>query len=205
MRKILKESDSFLPVQNIFTQVLNKHDTEEHAHEYYEIFYVLSGNATHYVNGARTEIKQNDLILLKPGQFHIFTFGGSENFCHRDLLVRKKFFEDVLASSPASFRELLNSRDYISAELTNEQIQYFEKETAAAAMQRGSDESDFMMRSLLFSIVSALLPQNATPPPDAKRKISSFLAEPVAHTDALPSPFQIFAAGTFAGTARFSV
>ena len=54
MGTVLKETDIFLPDQNFFTQVLNKHYTEEHAHECYELFYVLSGNATHYVNGVRS-------------------------------------------------------------------------------------------------------------------------------------------------------
>lgn len=166
MGTVLKETDIFLPDQNFFTQVLNKHYTEEHAHECYELFYVLSGNATHYVNGVRSEIKQNDLILIRPYKYHLFTFVGSKNFCHRDLLVRRELFENILAESPASFREYLQSRDYVSTALTSEQLQYLEKEITAITAPRERESRDFMTKTLFFSIISTLLPQNtATPPP----------------------------------------
>ena len=165
MGTVLKETDIFLPDQNFFTQVLNKHYTEEHAHECYELFYVLSGNATHYVNGVRSEIKQNDLILIRPYKYHLFTFVGSKNFCHRDLLVRRELFENILAESPASFREYLQSRDYVSTALTSEQLQYLEKEITAITAPRERESRDFMTKTLFFSIISTLLPQNTATPP----------------------------------------
>lgn len=164
MKLLLKESDAFLPDQTFFTQVLTRLDTDEHAHEYCEIFYVLSGNATHCVDGVKKEIKKNDCFLIKPGRYHSFTFGNSKNFCHRDFLVREGFFEQTLALCPESFRKFLGGKSHLGVSLSNEQIQYLEKESRNLAALSDREEQETVIRLILLSVFSSFIRQKSTPP-----------------------------------------
>ncbi len=43
-----------------------------HRHDFFEIVFVLQGNATHNVDGVSTEIKQGQVVFLAPSNVHYF-------------------------------------------------------------------------------------------------------------------------------------
>lgn len=46
----------------------------EHSHDFYEMIFVLAGNALHGINGSPTQLGAGDLILLRPGDWHYILF-----------------------------------------------------------------------------------------------------------------------------------
>lgn len=78
----LLNSSTFLPV--IVKTIERIHDTtwsmEPNRHDYYEMVYIKRGNAVFEISGHPAEIGPNDIIIIKPNQFHKFTV-KSESVC----------------------------------------------------------------------------------------------------------------------------
>ncbi|NLL05908.1 MAG: AraC family transcriptional regulator [Clostridiaceae bacterium] len=78
----LLNSSTFLPV--IVKTIERIHDKtwsmEPNRHEYYEMVYIKRGNAVFEISGYPAEIGPNDIIIIKPNQFHKFTV-KSETDC----------------------------------------------------------------------------------------------------------------------------
>lgn len=78
----LLSSSTFLPV--IVKTIERIHDTtwsmEPNRHEYYEMVYIKRGNAVFEISGYPAEIGPNDIIIIKPNQFHKFIV-KSESGC----------------------------------------------------------------------------------------------------------------------------
>ncbi len=70
----LLNSSTFLPV--IVKTIERVHDTtwsmEPNRHEFYEMVYIKKGNAVFEISGYPAEIGPNDIIIIKPNQFHKF-------------------------------------------------------------------------------------------------------------------------------------
>lgn len=52
---------------------------ELHTHSFIEIAYTLSGKATHILNGKSEIIKENDYVIIEPGNTHQYIKIGTEN------------------------------------------------------------------------------------------------------------------------------
>ena len=67
-----------------FQHVVNRRLSRiEHAHEFYEIYIFLRGNARHMIAGGRFSHQKDDVVWILPGEPHVFT-GDSEEielFC----------------------------------------------------------------------------------------------------------------------------
>lgn len=76
------KSSSFLPV--IVKTIERYHDTswsmEPNRHEFYEMVYMKRGNAVFEISKEPVYIGPNDIIIIKPNQFHKFTV-KSESGC----------------------------------------------------------------------------------------------------------------------------
>lgn len=70
----LLNSSNFLPV--IVKTIERIHDTswsmEPNRHEFYEMVYIKKGNAVFEIAGYPAELGPNDIIIIKPNQFHKF-------------------------------------------------------------------------------------------------------------------------------------
>ena len=57
----------------IYSYALNrKLGSEEHSHEFFEIIYLFTGSASHRVNGKVQTMEAGDVIILRPGDTHVF-------------------------------------------------------------------------------------------------------------------------------------
>lgn len=54
-------------------QLPNGGEIEEHEHDFHEIFWVLSGEGVHEVNGDRTRLRHGDLVWIRPRDRHRLT------------------------------------------------------------------------------------------------------------------------------------
>ena len=76
-----------------------------HKHNYYEAFLVLSGSATHFVNGACFPIERGSLVLLRPEDEHCYLEPMSSDYRFVNFIVKKELMQtliDFLGVSSAS-------------------------------------------------------------------------------------------------------
>jgi AraC family transcriptional regulator, dual regulator of chb operon len=55
---------------NFFTQIKNTAD--RHCHDFYEIFLVVRGEVTHYVNGEEVTLTEGTLVFMRPDDVHCY-------------------------------------------------------------------------------------------------------------------------------------
>lgn len=69
-----------------------------HRHEYIEVVYVISGTATHTIQGKSYEVKRGDLCFVDVGAIHMFTENkkGSDPLVVYDLMFIPEFFDRSL-------------------------------------------------------------------------------------------------------------
>ncbi|NLI54190.1 MAG: AraC family transcriptional regulator [Clostridiales bacterium] len=65
----------------------NDRSTTLHYHNYYEIFLITRGRATHRLNGGETALRRNTLHLIRPSDAHQFVATRAESCTHMNLLV----------------------------------------------------------------------------------------------------------------------
>ena len=100
MKKTSQLKPSYKPLYlipdklEIATQIVQNASCRPHNHDFYEIFYMISGNMEHSLNGDNRALSAGDCILLTPNDTHAF-FSNSDSM-HRDLLISNKLFESTL-------------------------------------------------------------------------------------------------------------
>lgn len=85
----------------------------EHTHDFYEVFYVQSGTATHLCNGQSRHLSPGSLVFIRPPDAHGFRpLAGSESFrfinvafpapCWRELRARYALGDHAFFQEPES-------------------------------------------------------------------------------------------------------
>lgn len=106
------------------TQIIKNGASYYHTHSYYELFYILSGNAKHYFNGKTEMLSIGDLYFMKPGDTHNF-LPTENDYSHRDIMFSAKLWQTVCGFLHFNiFDKLLPSQQKIT--LTINQIKDIE-------------------------------------------------------------------------------
>lgn len=66
-------------------------DCELHTHSFIEIAYTLSGKAVHILNGKSELIKENDYVIIEPGNKHQYIKVGGEDLSVINLIFTASF------------------------------------------------------------------------------------------------------------------
>lgn len=75
----------------------------EHAHDYYEIFVMLSGRTKHTVAGKTLQIGEGDVFFIRPRDVHKFTPISENEFSFINLTFTEETFLDMAAYLGAGF------------------------------------------------------------------------------------------------------
>lgn len=65
-----KFNNSVISCEHTVTDVPKNESFRMHAHDQYEIYYFLSGNAKYLVEGTEYDLKRHDLLVMKPSETH---------------------------------------------------------------------------------------------------------------------------------------
>lgn len=95
---VLKKEDFFREGENMHIQLSKNHPDYIgilHSHEYIEVMYIISGSATHKINGETYKVKRGDLFIVNPGITHAFYLdnNSTEPFVAYDLMFTPEFFD----------------------------------------------------------------------------------------------------------------
>jgi len=69
--------------------------TSLHYHNYYEVFLITGGRATHYFNGTEAALRRNTLHMIRPTDVHQFVAARGESCTHMNLLVLPQRLEQI--------------------------------------------------------------------------------------------------------------
>lgn len=141
----------------ISMQLVPNNRTAPHKHSHYEIFYILSGEIEHDLNGKEEVLSMGDCILMTPTDVHSLYCKGES--LHRDLLISESLFEDALAlvtRSKSDIPTVLSKRD---KPLHFNSTEIVELENLASAFTNSTDlyKKRCTGLSILLKILNKLL------------------------------------------------
>jgi len=98
---VLKREDYFRPNEHVQIQLSNEHPDYIgvlHKHKFIEMVYILSGTATHYVEGKTSPVKRGDLFIINMDTPHAFLpdTDGQDPFIAYDLMFTPAFFDQSI-------------------------------------------------------------------------------------------------------------
>lgn len=173
------------------THLVCNNTTKLHNHTHYEIFYVLSGNLEHKLNGIKQVLSTGHCLLLEPTDIHEFNAKGET--LQRDILISNELFENTLslvmgARKGNSLKGLFNLDSPLF--FPSDELNELENEA-----QRFSQCSDFHRKrciaiSILMKIFNKLLaPNNQNIPKNTSitAKILSCLDETIYLQKGIPA------------------
>lgn len=67
-----------------------------HGHDFYELFFVLNGQALHDVNGQSLALNTGSLVLIRPGDSHSYRFLNTFTFDFINISLDLCFFQEAL-------------------------------------------------------------------------------------------------------------
>ncbi|MFC5649195.1 helix-turn-helix domain-containing protein [Paenibacillus solisilvae] len=92
-------NDQYMPSSSpyqLFMQTIND-DVSTHWHEFYEISFVVSGSATHVLNGVPARIAKGSIFLMTPADFHeIIMDADGETLQLYDLIFTEQLIREPL-------------------------------------------------------------------------------------------------------------
>lgn len=99
-----------------------------HAHDFYEVFYVLDGSLSYDINGETMKLTTGDMGFVNKKDVHSF-FRGPGNTCkHRDIIIRTDLFESVCDFIGADFkRAYMNNQLPKVISIPFEKIEQYER------------------------------------------------------------------------------
>lgn len=99
---------------NQFGTHLTKADGHLHSHDYWEIFYVVQGVASHRLNDTYSMLSAGTIYILKPYKIHAFNDIENSTALHRDIAVTDELFRQTCQwASPDLYENLLCSEEDI--------------------------------------------------------------------------------------------
>ena len=153
---------------------------ELHNHTFWEIFLILTGQCTHTVNGATTNLTAGTVCFLRPiKDKHFFAHKqGSEEYRHRDIYVTDSDMQKWCNMiSPTLYDELLEPSTPITFPVSTSTLRYIEEMLNSPNFQSANFAQS--MKTIHFSISIDLLTahQLTKIPPACPTWLNDFVGE----------------------------
>ena len=127
----------------------NSKGIDEHKHDFIEIVYVRSGNATQYVDRERFDVKRGDVIFINYGSAHSFS-------------TNEKGFSYVnICFSPEIVESLILTKENAFALLSLTAFDELRKDSGGGMITFGGKERD-EIESILDSMLDEYLAENTS-------------------------------------------
>ena len=126
-----------------------------HTHDYWEIFFFVSGNATHYFNGTINELSPRELFILRPGDKHLIKMHPtSEQYLHWDIYLTDKTMQEIasfLSPDGSLYANLSNANIPLTFKLERSSFDLF-----LTLLSRRQDRNEEMLLKTLVSHILTL-------------------------------------------------
>ena len=163
MISIIK-NDELFNSSDYYTALTDATNNQYHQHEFIEIFYVVSGQVIHYINGKKEVLEPFTLYLLRPHDFHNFSSCTTEPYIHRDICIKTQNFNNICNFlSPSYYDTIINSRTPFKITLTPEIIKFFEHQfnTFDSVPEKNATFEDLLYKNIISNILFFLFTQHS--------------------------------------------
>lgn len=106
------------------TYLTETFDTDRHAHEFIEVFYIINGSIEHSINGVVEELNVGDLYLIFPNTPHHFIRRGE--CTHRDFVINHSLADPAFTYIHQEFFANLERKKCIRCKISTNDILFFE-------------------------------------------------------------------------------
>ncbi len=124
-----------------------------HTHDYWEIFFLASGRATHYFNETIDDLSPRELFILRPGDRHrVSMHSSNEQYLHWDIYLKDETMHEIanlLVPDGTLYENLRSGKLTLSFKLEQSSFDLF-----LVLLSRRQDNNEEM---LLKSIVAHIL------------------------------------------------
>lgn len=141
-----------------FTWLVINTPIEYHSHDYWEITYLLDGNATHLLNGKEIPLTRGDAFILRPHDKHCLskTSKAGEKYLHRDLYVPKSVMQEIcncISPTEPLYEQLLNAESPPQFHISHTKRQSLEQ-TATLLHKKQNVSHDIFFRSIVIELLA---------------------------------------------------
>lgn len=150
----------FEPNTNIYTQLIKFQDNPCHRHDFIEFAYVISGNATHVLNGQETRLQTRSAILLVYKDEHAY-INPNEKFMHRDILIDDGFFKKICNFySHTLYEEIINKKLNLSFSIGTEELTKLESLSSQFELRNDKNKM-IIQKQICTEIIGLILLNNS--------------------------------------------
>lgn len=114
-------------ISKLNTRLTDCDDQTLHAHEFVEIFYVVSGSILHLIGGETYELSAGHLAIVFPHTPHRFLRSG--NCTHRDFIIHKSLAKETFNFIDESAYERFKNAKYAHCKVTTDDVTFIEIST----------------------------------------------------------------------------
>ncbi|HJH03851.1 helix-turn-helix transcriptional regulator [Victivallis vadensis] len=160
-------------------------EIEEHRHDFHEIFWILSGEAEHEVNGERSRLRHGDLVWIRPHDRHRVTGASRQPLQFYNLAFPAEIIGELTARYE-EFRYYFGSdnRQPIMIPLSESLFEWLDR---GAAGLRNNPESRLALDRFLMNLVGELSTMLANP----YRRCPAWLQEAAAELERQPEHLKL--------------
>ena len=128
---------------------------DEHMHEYYEFFLIISGNALHTVNGIVQLLSSKTLCLIRPHDYHAYTAVKGDPFQMINVMITKKNMQSLFKymDIPDQLNSINTSDIPPMVTLKQAEMDEFVKQLNAVSALSHTDPFFLMKSRLILSFV----------------------------------------------------
>ena len=95
MKYYTYDGQHFPPNVELITHLITSDDEFLHAHEYFEVFYILSGKITHITKETKQVLETGHIVVLRGFGIDTHTFKRSGECVHRDIMIAPSLFKSA--------------------------------------------------------------------------------------------------------------
>jgi AraC-like DNA-binding protein len=140
-------------------------NTYSHTHQFIEIFYIVSGNITHQLQGQKAQtISEGDIFLILPPTWHRYERNTDEYCAHRDIIIRADYFKEACQFlSPDLYQKFLSQQIPTHTRVSSSKLQRLEKQINYILQMPSilSDNKQMLLRSLIIQLLQCFISSDA--------------------------------------------
>ncbi len=122
-------------VKGFGTHIIDSEPVCYHRHDFYEVFYIISGEVSHLVNGQPQKLYEGDLIFLSPNDSHMFCDVTAARCLRRDIMMSPEMFCSACNYiSPSFHDELFSEKIPTVYHISPKKVEAFEKKLTLAVV-----------------------------------------------------------------------
>ena len=127
MKEIRLDNSHFPPNVNLTTHLTTTQNSFIHSHDFFEIFYVLSGSISHTCKNETRLLNTGDMVVLRGLNIDTHNFKSMGDCVHRDIMITDKLFVKVCNNIKNNFyHDILYSTKPLYIKLNSVQMNYAE-------------------------------------------------------------------------------